>query len=63
RYLVANAALVAALVALTPATAWWLAQGSLHKAGAILGICVAGAAAYFVVLFAVGFRLREIRHH
>ncbi len=63
RYLVANAVMVAVLLALTPATAWWLAQGSLAKAGAILGVCAAGAAAYFAVLFAVGFRLREIRHH
>jgi len=63
RYVAANAVMVGVLVAVTPATAWWLTQGSLLKAGAILGICATGGGAYFVALFAFGFRIREIRHH
>ena len=63
RYLVANSVMVGVLLMVTPATSWWLTQGSLHKAGAILAVCAAGAGAYFVVLFGLGFRLREIRHN
>lgn len=64
RYLAANAVMAGVLLAITPATAWWLLpNGSWHKVAAILGICAAGAASYFVALFAFGFRLREIRHH
>ncbi|MFZ5560095.1 MAG: murein biosynthesis integral membrane protein MurJ [Pseudomonadota bacterium] len=64
RYLAANAIMATLLVAITPASAWWLApQGNWLKVAAILGICAAGALSYFVALFAFGFRLREIRHH
>ncbi len=63
RYVAANVVMVGVLVALTPATSWWLTHGSLIKAEAILGICAAGAGAYFVALYAFGFRIREIRHH
>ncbi len=63
RYGAANVVMVGVLLAVTPATGWWLEQGSLHKAGAILGVCAAGAGTYFVVLFGLGFRLREVRHH
>lgn len=63
RYVAANVVMVGVLVALTPATTWWLTHGSLIKAEAILGICAAGAGAYFVALYAFGFRIREIRHH
>lgn len=65
RYLLANAAMVAVLLTITPPLVWWTdpAQGNWLRVAYILGICAAGAAAYFVTLFAVGFRLKEIRHH
>lgn len=65
RYLAANAVMAALLLAITPATPWWIGQdhGNWLKVGALLGICAAGAGAYFAALFAAGFRLREIRHH
>lgn len=64
RYVAANAVMVAVLLGITPATSWWLAaHGNWLKVAAILGICAAGALAYFAALYAVGFRPREIRHH
>jgi putative peptidoglycan lipid II flippase len=64
QYLFANAVMAAALYAMTPATAWWMApHGIWHKVGLLLGICAAGAATYFLALLAAGFRLRDIRHH
>ncbi|MDQ8035820.1 MAG: murein biosynthesis integral membrane protein MurJ [Pedobacter sp.] len=65
RYLLANAVMAAVLLAITPALGWWTAagHGNWIKVAYILGICAAGALAYFAALFAVGFRLREIRHH
>jgi putative peptidoglycan lipid II flippase len=64
RYLGANVVMVAVLLAISPEGSWWLApQGNWLKVGAILGICAAGALSYFAALFALGFRLREIRHH
>ncbi len=65
RYLVANAVMAAVLLAITPALSWWTApgHGNWIKVVYILGICAAGALAYFAALFAVGFRLQEIRHH
>lgn len=74
RYLGANAVMMAVLYAVTPGASYWLhdvapahaqwLHGGWHwKVGLILVICVAGAASYFAALFALGFRLREIRHH
>lgn len=65
RYLAANAVMAGVLLAITPAMAWWTAagHGNWIKVVYILGICAAGGLAYFAALFAVGFRLREIRHH
>ncbi|HEX6591901.1 MAG TPA: murein biosynthesis integral membrane protein MurJ [Moraxellaceae bacterium] len=65
RYLAANAVMAGVLLAITPAMAWWTAagHGNWIKVAYILGICAAGGLAYFAALFAVGFRLREIRHH
>ncbi len=64
RYLGANVVMVGVLLAISPEGGWWLApQGNWLKVGAILGICAAGALSYFTALFALGFRLREIRHH
>lgn len=65
RYLLANAAMVAVLLTITPPLAWWTdpAQGNWLRVAWILGICGAGAATYFAALFVAGFRLREIRHH
>lgn len=62
RYLAANIVMVGVLVLATPATARWLAGAWYLNAAWLLGLCLAGAAAYFAVLFALGFRLRHIRH-
>lgn len=63
RYVTANAVMAGVLLLLLPASAWWLAPGGLMpKVAVVLGLCVAGAGAYFVTLFALGFRLRDIRH-
>lgn len=63
RYLGANAVMVVVLFWITPGSDYWL-HGSWHwKVAVILGVCAAGAGAYFATLFALGFRLREIRHH
>lgn len=64
RYLLANAVMAGLLLAITPAMSWWITPGhNTLKVAYILGICAAGGLSYFAALFAVGFRLREIRHH
>lgn len=65
RYLAANAVMAGVLLAITPGMDWWTdhQHGNWIKVAYILGICAAGALSYFAALFAVGFRLREIRHH
>ncbi|HET8729481.1 MAG TPA: murein biosynthesis integral membrane protein MurJ [Moraxellaceae bacterium] len=64
RYLGANAVMAVLLLYITPATAWWMGHDHAWlKVAALLGICTAGAGAYFAALFAFGFRLREIHHH
>lgn len=65
RYLAANAVMAGVLLAITPAMTWWTGpgHGNWIKVAYILGICAVGALSYFAALFAVGFRLREIRHH
>lgn len=62
RYLGANVVMVGVLLWVTPPAGYWL-HGSWHlKVPILLGICVVGALAYFAALFALGFRLKEIRH-
>lgn len=63
RYAGANVGMVLVLLWITPDASYWLHTHSHWKVPYILGICVAGVAAYFAALFALGFRLREIRHH
>lgn len=65
RYGLANAVMVAVLLAITPALGWWTQAGigTVLKLASILGICGAGALAYFAALFALGFRPRELRQH
>jgi len=63
RFALANAAMVAVLLAITPPSSWWLAGHGWIRVGWVLLICVAGAASYGVALLAVGFRPRELRHH
>lgn len=63
RYVLANVAMVAVLLWITPEVSYWLGQSWYIKIGAILGICGMGATVYFAALFACGFRIREVRHH
>lgn len=63
RYAIANAVMAVVLLLLLPASEWWLVAGNgTAKVAVILGLCVAGAGSYFAALFAVGFRLKDIRH-
>lgn len=63
RYAIANGVMAVVLLMLLPASSWWLAAGGASlKIAVALGLCAAGAASYFVALFALGFRLKEIRH-
>lgn len=63
RFALANAAMVAVLLAITPDSTWWLDNAGWSRVGWVLLICAAGAASYGVALLAVGFRPRELRHH
>jgi putative peptidoglycan lipid II flippase len=63
RYVIANIVMGVVLFSLLPASSWWLASGGVTlKVSVALGLCVVGAASYFVALFALGFRLKDIRH-
>lgn len=62
KYAGANLALVGVLVYLRPGASVWF-EGDWHlRVAWLTGLCVAGVLAYFITLFALGFRLREIRH-
>lgn len=63
RFVLANAVMVAVLLAITPDSSWWLDGHGWIRVGWVLLICAAGAASYGVALLAVGFRPRELRHH
>ena len=63
RFALANAVMVAVLLAITPDSSWWLEGHGWIRVGWVLLICAAGAASYGVALLAVGFRPRELRHH
>ena len=62
RFALANAVMVAVLLAITPDSQWWLANQSWSRVGWVLLICAGGAASYGVALLAVGFRPHELRH-
>lgn len=62
RFALANAAMVAVLLWITPETSWWLAGHGFVRVGWVLLICAAGAGTYGAALLAVGFRPRELRH-
>jgi putative peptidoglycan lipid II flippase len=62
RVAAANAAIVAGLWVLRRPLSWWLEAGVFDRA-AFLGVEVlAGAAAYFVILAALGMRPSQLRH-
>ncbi len=63
RFALANAVMVAVLLAITPDSSWWLEGHGWIRVGWVLLICAAGGASYGVALLAVGFRPRELRHH
>jgi putative peptidoglycan lipid II flippase len=62
RYFVANAAMTAVLLAITPNLMYWLGNSWHYKVAYLLGICVAGVATYLVVLTIVGFKWRDLKH-
>ena len=63
RVVAAVTLMVVVLAALCPADSSWLTMHDRERALTLLGICAAGAAAYFTALFAVGLRARELRYH
>ena len=62
RYLLANAAMVALLLWITPATAEWFRMQGGWRVAWILGVCGAGGAVYVVALTLTGFKWRDLRH-
>lgn len=62
RFLVANVMMVVALELVMPAPGFWYVGEWRLKVLWLLGLCAWGAMAYFTGLFALGFRLKEIRH-
>lgn len=62
RYLVANAAMVAVLLSITPDTAEWFRMHGWWRVAWILGICGAGGATYLAALTLTGFKWRDLRH-
>jgi len=53
--------MAALLLWVSPGLAEWIAAGRLQRIGMLLGLISAGAAAYFVVLFATGLRPDDLR--
>ena len=62
RYLLANAAMVALLLWITPETAEWFRMHGGWRVAWILGVCGAGGAVYVVALTLTGFKWRDLRH-
>lgn len=62
RYLLANVAMVALLVWMTPPTAEWFHMQGWWRVAWLLGICAAGGLTYLVALTLTGFKWRDLRH-
>lgn len=60
RIIAANVAMCAVLIMLTPDRDMWFDMAFWQRFGAMLMICVVGAAAYFLMLLATGFRVKEM---
>jgi len=63
KILVATAVMVALLVATSPAAEAWLHASIYTRMVWMAGLCGAGGAVYFVVLWIAGLRPRDLRYH
>jgi len=62
RFALANSAMVALLLWITPPVAVWFDMGGAVRVGWILGICAAGGVTYLAALTLTGFKWRDLRH-
>ncbi len=61
RLSLANGAMAAVLIALTPGLEYWTAQPTLARAGLLAALVAAGAASYFLSLWLLGLRPAQLR--
>ena len=57
-----NLVMAGFLLVCAPATEIWLTAGLWSKVGWLGGLCLGGGASYFLVLFLLGFRIRQFIH-
>jgi putative peptidoglycan lipid II flippase len=61
RIVIANAAMIATLMQLQKAAAWWLAAGLSQRVTWLALSVIAGAGVYFAALLALGLRTSQLR--